>query len=427
MAKNRTRQIVGDFARKALRAERDDERVYELVTDAAVYLATAGFLAEANRLLEGLWSHGRPHTKNVWYQDRALMVLWHHSGQSPKSLPFEIEPIDDIEIRHRWYMSGDGGQSAPHSATNPRQALFANYLRAMNAIRPLDGVMPNAEIELAAIDDMEAFYQPGLTGYLAFSLLTNIAELCARNRRMADAKRWTLLWHESFVESYSNFTFACLAANRHLAPTLLAGLLAESCDLTPQKSERLVNQMLDSLAERFRGNVKTPFAGETWRSLLERLCEFSIDAEPESFPEQTRESHWLGFPPATETEIEAAEERLGVSLPEDYRAFLKVTNGFEQWSLTSTGFLQISDIDWLPNKHRDLVDIWMDNSDIGEKMARSLLIGDSDDQIMFLAPGEAAGIWECWFFANWNPGEDRYTSFRAFIENEVLNFEQAAN
>lgn len=427
MAKNRTRQIAGDFAIKTLRSERRDERVYELVTHAAVYFASAGFLREANRLLTGLWSYGRDHTSNVWYDDRALMVLWHQAGERPEHVPFKIEPIDDIEIQHRIYMSGERSQSTPQSATNPRQALFARFLRALNAIRPLNGVMPSPEIELAAIDDMEAFNQPSLGGYVGFLLLTNIAELCARNRRVEEAKNWTLLWYETFVECWYNFNFACLPASRHVAAILLDGILAQPCGLTQQKSECLVSEMLDALAERYRGQLRTPFAEDSWRVLLERLSALAIDEEPDCFPEQTRDSRWLGFPPATATEIKAAEERLGISFPDDYREFLRTTNGFNQWSSTSTGFVQVSNVDWLPNKYPDLVDLWMGNSDVGEKMERSLLVGDSGEQLMFLAPGHSADDWECWFFANWVPGEERHASFRAFVENEVHTFEERSS
>lgn len=37
---------------------------------------------------------------------------------------------------------------------------------------------------------------------------------------------------------------------------------------------------------------------------------------------------WLGMPPATDAQIMTTEQRLGIELPSDYKAFLKVANGF---------------------------------------------------------------------------------------------------
>jgi hypothetical protein len=32
------------------------------------------------------------------------------------------------------------------------------------------------------------------------------------------------------------------------------------------------------------------------------------------------------------------------------------------------------------------------------------------------------GEWEAWFFANWNPGANRYRSFREMMQAERANF-----
>jgi hypothetical protein len=41
-------------------------------------------------------------------------------------------------------------------------------------------------------------------------------------------------------------------------------------------------------------------------------------------------SGWLGFPSASEEQITSAEQRLGMSLPPSYTAFLHVTNGWRR-------------------------------------------------------------------------------------------------
>jgi len=43
-------------------------------------------------------------------------------------------------------------------------------------------------------------------------------------------------------------------------------------------------------------------------------------------------ANWLGEPGASEAEIASAEQRLGVQLPPSYRAFLALSNGFDNIS-----------------------------------------------------------------------------------------------
>jgi hypothetical protein len=50
-AKNRTKQILGDLGQKAVLFSQNDDEAYRLVTDSAVYMASCGFVNEANKLL----------------------------------------------------------------------------------------------------------------------------------------------------------------------------------------------------------------------------------------------------------------------------------------------------------------------------------------------------------------------------------------
>lgn len=67
-----------------------------------------------------------------------------------------------------------------------------------------------------------------------------------------------------------------------------------------------------------------------WRALLQELSDLAIADEQvrEWLTEEQIESRWLGETPATEEQIVEAERRLGVRLPPSYRAFLKVSNGW---------------------------------------------------------------------------------------------------
>ena len=67
-----------------------------------------------------------------------------------------------------------------------------------------------------------------------------------------------------------------------------------------------------------------------WTDFLRHLSQARI-AGDESLEELTNEmigSQWLGHPGASEAKIQAAESRLGVKLPNSYREFLKISNGW---------------------------------------------------------------------------------------------------
>ena len=344
MAKTRTRQMVGDLARKTILAERNDDRVYQFVLEAAVYFGTAGFLPAANRMLSNLWSRGLPHSRNPWYADRALKVLWNSAGERPAHVPFPLEAIDEIELQHRCDMATHGGQSTPNTHLNSRQAAFARFLRGMDGIQPIDGVMPRADVELAAIRDLEAFYQPGLAGYNAYLMLTNIAELCAKNGKIEDAKRWTTIWYDTYVEYWCNFRFPSLAANRHLAPLLLDGLLSQRCGLTLAKSNEMVDELLTALDRRFRGEIQLPHASLGWRALLERLSEVAIAAAWIEFPDSAQGTKWLGHPPASAREISDAEGAIVGDVSRRLRGLPEGTsNGFDDTSSTSARIFAVAE------------------------------------------------------------------------------------
>lgn len=103
-----------------------------------------------------------------------------------------------------------------------------------------------------------------------------------------------------------------------------------------------------------------------WRSFLER---FSSDLLANEHIRTTLlpdvvTSGWLGFDPATESEITALERRLGVSLPPSYRQFLGVTNG---WRCTGPFVYRLwstAEVTWLSERHQqDIIDPWLKDAD----------------------------------------------------------------
>jgi hypothetical protein len=135
-----------------------------------------------------------------------------------------------------------------------------------------------------------------------------------------------------------------------------------------------------------------------------------------------KESGWLGFPGAAESDLQGLEQRLGISLPPSYRAFLATSNGFGPIDCFIWCLFSVVEIDWLVNKDKGIVEIWEqdDDADItdeqyfdpenrqGARYTRSkyfrgcLMISDWGDA-GFLALNPAVvydGEWEAWHFAN---------------------------
>ena len=76
----------------------------------------------------------------------------------------------------------------------------------------------------------------------------------------------------------------------------------------------------------------------------------------ESLPRDVRDSGWLGFPPCTEEEVAAAEQRLNVILPKNLREFYLLTNGWRNINPFVYAILPLEKIDLLPNLDPVLTD-----------------------------------------------------------------------
>lgn len=162
-----------------------------------------------------------------------------------------------------------------------------------------------------------------------------------------------------------------------------------------------------------------------WRKML-RTWNGAMIASGE-FDRVVADRRWAGFPPASEEAIAGAERRLGAKLPESYKAFVRVSNG---WWVPARGGgegpLRVwgtEDIRLLREVQPELVETWSeevleedpeDISVIPRSHHRSVLqISGDDDGFYLLNPLMETGPGECQaaFFANWVPGEHCYPSF----------------
>ena len=175
------------------------------------------------------------------------------------------------------------------------------------------------------------------------------------------------------------------------------------------------------------------------------------------------ESEWLGFPGASETQIAAVEARLSIRLPSSYREFLKVSNGWRQTTPFIYRILAVEEIEWFAIRHTEWIASFkqkfsscqsstpLNNLSNGASSGHSIsddeyfVYGQEQDcskirleylnaclgisekgesSIYLLNPRvlDRQQEWEAWFFGDWLPGADRYSSFQSMMEAEHKNF-----
>lgn len=173
-----------------------------------------------------------------------------------------------------------------------------------------------------------------------------------------------------------------------------------------------------------------------WTELLWRWSGEAIahaDALGVEVTPQMRASGWIGASPASATDIATAQSRLERSLPESYRSFLSITDG---WPVLSFDFGQVrpvAQLDWVANADPDLYEAvcadhgyqWPPDSDDGPPlMNRALLLGTGPDTFLYDTGRIGAdGEWATTCWTSWYPGAgDQQPSFRAGLELHYASF-----
>lgn len=171
-----------------------------------------------------------------------------------------------------------------------------------------------------------------------------------------------------------------------------------------------------------------------WRQLLNSWSRHILatsdyrDYLPEEVIDQ--KNQWIGYPGAGEEQIARAERRLKTRLPESYREFLKVSNGWPTGGPYVTRILPVEEIEWVSTRKRDWLEYWKLGVKLGSgredpSVFREMLgfdlrllesgleISDEEDiGVYLLIPGlkSAGGEWEAWCFEG-ETGATRYPSF----------------
>lgn len=130
------------------------------------------------------------------------------------------------------------------------------------------------------------------------------------------------------------------------------------------------------------------------------------------------QNQWLGFDSANSETITVAEKKLNIILPEDYKNFLKITNGFSAPDSVEPTFMKIEEIDYLKNVDEGAINAYQ-----LPELKNSILVGGKDEEQYFLLipPKDKDAKWKYWKFANWMAGEHEFENLESYFKN-VLDF-----
>lgn len=159
-------------------------------------------------------------------------------------------------------------------------------------------------------------------------------------------------------------------------------------------------------------------------NILKQVSERAILLNELDFPDKKIQEKWLGEEPAENVEIIKAEQKLQLTLPDDYRNFISITNGFPAVTNVGITFLPIDKIDYLKNLDDSLIEIWSEFEVLKETsfaLEKSILVGGLHEEQYFLLipPYKKHKKWRYWHFAAWNPGEWPFKNMEAYFKHEL--------
>ncbi|GGX73347.1 SMI1/KNR4 family protein [Streptomyces hiroshimensis] len=176
-----------------------------------------------------------------------------------------------------------------------------------------------------------------------------------------------------------------------------------------------------------------------WRPFLARWSEEWADSCDPDDPlrdeeEAARQARWLGFAPASGSQIAALEQRLGRRLPPSYRAFLEVSDGWRNAGgfvdlLAGTGKARwYEDESGFGETYRSVLGEHSSHEEItaAGMWSRALQLDvESDATYVLMDPQDITGDgeWAVYCHKAWSHSPpQRYVSFRAFMKDMYREF-----
>ncbi|MFK7972043.1 MAG: SMI1/KNR4 family protein [Bacteroidia bacterium] len=413
------------------------EAVRSIIMERASIWMICGFVQEANLLLELYWNLDATVDRNHFYDVGGLQIFWEMSNNYPSNVPYELLPINEIESenwsRHFEPHWKEGPFYQDSMKSKPFEEWHGKYLFLHSVELAYDVSSPTKEaskdLQVASLNGVKKYIETeSPVGYDLMNALICASILAARNNLILDAQEFLKTWVENLPKYGVNTSIAWIMRDVSLAKILKDGFLAQTFNLTQNDCIQQLALIKKSLNNRFQGGPKLIFETLSWSELLRELANHAVKSE---YFETTEEVDFLNLnmQPASSEAIQNCEARLGVTLPVDYKDFLKSSNGFPAYTSMTPTILPIADVDYLRNVYPDIIEdyigIYQESSEgVARNFSNSLLIGglEEEQQLLLVQNGHSAN-WECWLFANWIPGEHIYRSFRYYIESELFELE----
>tara|TARA_B100000745_G_C20007454_1_gene342145 strand:+ start:18 stop:542 length:525 start_codon:yes stop_codon:yes gene_type:complete len=161
------------------------------------------------------------------------------------------------------------------------------------------------------------------------------------------------------------------------------------------------------------------------KETLEILFDKSIELGDENYSEEQIKTKWIGNLPVSATEIENAEKRLEIKLPQDYIEMVSIANGFPTCSNSvEPSFQKVDEIDFYRNFQWNVIDTWKEKGELNEVVSdleRAIVIAGLEDEQQFLIipPTNGRNKWKYWKFAMWIPGEEEYQDLKNYLEGVI--------
>jgi hypothetical protein len=405
----------------------DIEWVYVHITNKAIEWTVAGFIDEANQLLEQLWKFNLPHSENLWLPDEGLQIMWQVSNRQPTNIPFQFKEVSEIEDENwsrnffpSWHQSYTDSFIKKPIDDLEGQELF---------VKAITATYNKSESPEKILSALKRYIQQGNpVGYSYFHAATCAALIAARLNNQEFAEYFIQLWGKGYSNYWSNYSLAYLMRDRKCAEYLLKGSLASVFKLTHEIIEKETKEIIEALSNRMLSGRTLVYKKLSWKQLLAKISKTAIKQKTIDFSEDIIAKKSLCRSPATKEEISIAENRLNIVLPDDYKKFLLTSNGFDCFSYTGVTLASIDKVDFLTKVDEQLVDIWANSmseidTTFGDKLRSSIIIGGHEEEQQLLLIPLQNKNWECWHFSSWRPGEVVYESFRFYMEGELQSLE----
>ncbi|KAF8649415.1 hypothetical protein AX16_005856 [Volvariella volvacea WC 439] len=402
-------------ARQIAASESEPEAVNEVVLFAA-RVAAYGFVGEANRLMLELFP------------------------SFPNALG-EIEPAIQYGLEFIWAESGDR-PLLPWNQPSPEE-LEEWYIGHR-------GIYPQSEQEkVIALETLECRIDLGDVEPHPYSLHV-AAVLALELGRTELAERYIELLAAYTTRMNRPHLWPSLLKWKPLIPYWVRGILAQKTGTTHASILSQVNHVIAAIAEWRTTQADQQSKTDTRQKELAKLpCATLIQIlEPLKWDGDDA----LARPPATVAQVAEAEARLGVSLPEDYKEFLRTSNGSGYIpNLAKPALKGVESLKWEDSKDLGVDGLPLDlglqfDPDKVERlprMGRVISVSSGEDceeyvwlvepsQVKAALDAQPAGYtineepgWRIAYWIPWIPQLKWHTSFRQYLESLVLQAEES--